>query len=49
MEKEGGLNDLCLVVSHTSLLRALVKVGVVLGFFGMFFLGYFRFGFLKGR
>jgi len=49
MEKEGGLNDLWLVISHTSLLRALVNVGVVLGFFGMFFLGYFRFGFQKGR
>lgn len=32
MEKEGGLHDLCFVVSHTSLLRALVKVGVVLAF-----------------
>jgi hypothetical protein len=33
VEKEGGLHDLCLVVSHTSLLGVLLKVGVVLGFF----------------
>ena len=46
VEKEEGLYDLCLVVLHTFLLKALVKVRVVLGYFGMYFLGYFQFGLL---
>jgi hypothetical protein len=48
VEKEEEPHDLCLIVLHTFPLRALVKVGVVLSFFGMFFLGCFQFGFLIG-
>jgi uncharacterized membrane protein YedE/YeeE len=48
VEKEQGPHDLCLTVLCTSPLGALVKAGVVLGFFGMFLLGCFRFSFMMG-
>jgi hypothetical protein len=46
VEKEEESHDLYLTVLHTFSLGVLVKVGVVLSFFGMFFLGCFQFGFL---
>lgn len=48
VEKEEGLHDLYLTILHTFPLKALVKVKVVFGFFGMFFLDCFQFSFLMG-
>jgi len=46
VEKEKEPYDLHLTVSYIFLLEALVKVGVVIGFFDIFLLSCFQFGFL---